>query len=76
MGRMAAADATKTKGQSQRFLNATSHIAYVISRTAGRAQELLKEHITNDGFVDLTDATNVLTILQNAYGNPDPEGTA
>ena len=66
----------KLRADAQRFPNATSRIAYVISRTAGRAQELLKGHVTNDGFVDLTDATDVLTILQNAYGDPDPEGTA
>ena len=58
----------KLRADAQRFPNATSRIAYVISRTAGRAQELLKGHVTNDGFVDLTDATDVLTILQNAYG--------
>ena len=42
----------------------------------GRAQELLKGHVTDDSFVDLKDAVNVLNILQNAYGDPDPEGTA
>jgi hypothetical protein len=66
----------KLRADAQRFPNATARIAYVISRTAGRAQELLKGHVTDNGFVDLEDAIDVLNILQNAYGDPDPEGTA
>ena len=68
----------KLRSDARRFPTATSRISYVISRVAGRAQDLFKGYVTDDGdnFGTLNDAADALQILQHAFGDPDPVGTA
>lgn len=58
-----------------RFPTPALRMAYTFNRLQGRAQAQILPFIT-EGTIDLSDAEEIIQILRNAFGDPDPVATA
>lgn len=58
-----------------RYPTPAARLTYVSSRLRSSAYDLVTPHIT-DGIFDLADYGDILTLLKNAYGDPDTTRTA
>lgn len=58
-----------------RFPTPALRMAYAFNRLEGRAQAQILPYIENHN-ITLTDADAIITLLNNAFGDPDPAATA
>lgn len=65
----------KLYSDESRFPTPSLRMAYTFNRLEGRAQEQILPYVKNNE-INLTDTEDIIQILKNAFGDPDPAATA
>jgi len=66
---------TKFLGDAQKFVNVQHRLAYAVGFLKGKAYEQILPLI-NEGTINIVSVEALITILENAYGDPDRVRTA
>ena len=65
----------KLYSDESRFSTPSLRMAYTFNRLEGRTQEQVLPYVKNNE-INLTDTEDIIQILKNAFGDPDPAATA
>jgi hypothetical protein len=65
----------KLNGDAAKFPDAQHRLAYIFGLLEGRAADQIQPYVLPTG-INLTDVPAMLAILDRAFGDPDPVGTA